>query len=137
MAEEKTEIVRRLFDVWKEGPSDVPTELIAPEIEFVSPLTSLRGRPYRGYDDARQWLQDVNEQFERWEYTLDEIRGVGNRVLALGHVHLTGRGSGVALEQEGGWLLDFAPDGRISRMQVFTDQDAALEAAGLSDGLGQ
>jgi len=29
-------------------------------------------------------------------------------------------------------LLDFAPDGRVSRMQVFTDRDKALEAAGLS-----
>ena len=133
MSTENVEIVRRLFNLWKEGPSDVPTDLVAPEIEFVSPLTNLRGRPYRGYDDARQWLQDISEQFERWEYTLDEIKEVRDRVLALGHVHLTGRGSGVSLDQEGGWLLDFAPDGRISRMQVFTDQSEALEAAGLSD----
>lgn len=127
------EVVRRLFDLWKEGPEDVPADLIAPEIEFVSPLTSLRGRPYRGYDDARQWLRDVNEQFESWEYTLDEITNVGDRVLAFGQVSLKGRGSGVTLDQEGAWLLDFAPDGRISRMQVFTDRDQALEAAGLSD----
>jgi ketosteroid isomerase-like protein len=125
----KRETVQQLFDLWKEGPSDVPEDLIAPEIEFVSPLTSLRGRPYRGYDDARQWLRDVNEQFDEWEYTLDDIKEVGDRVLALGQVHLKGRGSGVTLDQEGAWLLDFAPDGRISRMQVFTDRAAALEAA--------
>ena len=133
MSQENVEMLWKLFDVWKAGPTDVPTDLIAPEIELVSPLSSLRGRPYRGYDDARQWLKDVDEQFELWEYTFEEVREVGDRVLALGHVHLKGRGSGLTLDQDGGWLLDFAPDGRVSRMQVFTDWDQALEAAGLSE----
>ena len=133
MSQENVEIVRKLFDAWKDGPSDVPTDLVSPEIEFISPLTSLRGRPYRGYDDARQWLRDVNEQFELWEYTFEEVKEVGDRVLALGHVHLKGRGSGVTLDQDGAWLLDFAPDGRVSRMQVFTDRDEALRVAGLAE----
>ena len=131
--EKKVEVVRRLFDLWKEKPSDVPTDLIAPDFELISPLSSLRGRPYRGYDDARQWAQDVNEQFEEWAFTLDEIKEVRGRVLALGRTHLKGRGSGVTLDPEGAWLVDFAPDGRVSRMQVFTDRDKAFEAAGLSE----
>jgi ketosteroid isomerase-like protein len=133
MSQENVETVQKLFDVWKDGPDDVPTDLVAPNIEFISPLTSLRGRPYRGYDDARQWLRDITEQFEVWEYTLDEVMEVGDAVLALGHVHLEGRGSGVTLDQEGAWLVHFAPDGRVSRLHVYTDRDAALEAAGLSE----
>jgi ketosteroid isomerase-like protein len=76
-------------------------------------------------------LRDISEQFETWEYTLDEMREVGDAVLALGRVHLVGRGSGIALDQEGAWLVSFATDGRVSRMEVFTDRDAAFGAAGL------
>jgi ketosteroid isomerase-like protein len=133
MSQENVETLRRLVDLWAQGPTDVPTELVAPDIEFVSPLTSLRGRPYRGYDDAREWLRDVREQFETWEYTVDELREAGDAVLALGHVHLKGRGSGVVLDQEGAWLAHFAADGRVNRMQVFTNRGDALQAAGLSE----
>jgi ketosteroid isomerase-like protein len=133
MSQENVETLRRLIDLWAQAPTDVPTELVAPDIEFVSPLTSLRGRPYRGYDDAREWLRDVREQFETWEYTVDELREAGDAVLALGHVHVKGRGSGVVLDQEAAWLAHFAADGRVSRMQVFTDRAEALEAAGLRE----
>ncbi len=133
MSQENVDTVRRLFDAWKQGVREVPTDLVAPQIEFVSPLTSLRGRPYRGYDDARQWLRDVTEQFETWEYTVDNLRPVADAVLAFGNVHVKGRGSGVTLDQEVAWLAHFAPDGRVSRMQVFTDRDQALDAAGLTE----
>ena len=133
MSQENVETLRRLIELWAQGPTDVPTDLVAPDIEFVSPLTRFRGRPYRGYDDARDWMRDIREQFETWEYTLDELREAGEAVLALGHVHLKGRGSGVVLEQDGAWLARFAADGRVRRMQVFTDRDEALEAAGLHE----
>jgi ketosteroid isomerase-like protein len=120
-----------MFGAWMAGEREVPEDLIDPEVEVVSPLTEVRGRPYRGYDDARQWLLDIDEQFERWEYEIDEMREVGDAVLALGRVHLTGRGSGISLDQEGAWLVDFAADGRVNRLRVFTDRSAALEAAGL------
>jgi ketosteroid isomerase-like protein len=129
-SQRRVEAVRRLFELWGEGAEDVPTDLVAPEIELVSPLTSLRGRPYRGYDEARQWVFDIREQFESWDYTLDEVRSVGDKVLALGKVRLEGRASGVSLDQEAAWLASFADDGRIVRMEIFTDRDAALEAAG-------
>jgi ketosteroid isomerase-like protein len=104
MSQENVQTLRRLIELWARGPTDVPTDLVAPEIEFVSPLTDLRGRPYRGYDEAREWMRDVREQFETWEYTVDELREAGDAVLALGHVHLKGRGSGVVLDQtEPGW----------------------------------
>ena len=129
MSEENVQTLRRLLERWQHGMTDVPTDLIAPEIELASPLTNLRGRPYRGYDDAREWLRDISEQFETWDYEIAEWRDLGSGVLALGRVRLEGRGSGIALDQEVAWLVAFSADGRISRIQVFADQAAALEAA--------
>ena len=118
MALERADTVRRLFDVFNAGIDDVPTELVSPEIEFVSPLTSVRGRPYRGYEGARQWLSDIGEQFDRWSYEIEEIREDGDTVVATGVVHLRGRASGVELDQPGVWTVRFAADGRVCEMEV-------------------
>jgi ketosteroid isomerase-like protein len=118
----RTETVRRLFELFNEGIDDVPTELVSPEVEFVSPLTQVRGRPYRGYDDGRQWLADVREQFERWHYDINDVREDGDVVIATGIVHLRGRASGVELDQPATWVVRFAGDGRIVRMEISTEQ---------------
>jgi ketosteroid isomerase-like protein len=114
----RAETVRRLFELFNAGVDDVPTDLVSPEIEFVSPLTQVRGRPYRGYDDARQWLSDVKDQFERWQYEIGEVREEGEMVIATGVVHVKGRASGVELDQPATWTAHFADDGRVARMEV-------------------
>jgi ketosteroid isomerase-like protein len=133
VSEENVQTLRRLLELWDQGITDVPTDLVAPDIELASPLTNFRGRPYRGYDDAREWLRDINEQFETWAYTISEWRDLGTGVLALGRLRLEGRGSGLVLDQELAWLARFSADGRISRIQVFADRGAALEAAAVAE----
>ena len=118
MALGRTDTIRKLFELFNQGIEDVPTEFVSPDIEFISPLSQIRGRPYRGYDDAREWIRDVNEQFGRWEYEIAEIREEGDTVVATGVVHLEGRASGVVLDQEATWRAQFADDGRVSRMEV-------------------
>jgi ketosteroid isomerase-like protein len=117
----RTDTVRRLFELFNEGIDDVPAELVSPEIEFVSPLTDVRGRPYRGYEDGRRWLSDIADQFERWEYEIEEIHEEGDAVIATGVVHVQGRASGLALEQPATWVIHFADDGRIRRAEVAID----------------
>ena len=114
----RADTVRRMFELFNAGVEDVPEDLVSPDVEFVSPLTDVRGRPYRGYDDARQWLSDIRDQFERWEYELTELREEGDAVIASGVVHLEGRASGVKLDQPAGWIVRFADDGRIVRVEV-------------------
>ena len=118
MALGRAETVSRLFELFNQGIDDVPTELVSPEIEFVSPLTQVRGRPYRGYDDARQWLSDIDDQFEHWSYEIEDIREEGETVVATGVVHLRGRASGVELDQPGVWTVRFADDGRVRELEV-------------------
>jgi ketosteroid isomerase-like protein len=124
MALGRAATIRRLFELFNEGIDEVPKDLVSPEIEFVSPLTQVRGRPYRGYDDARQWLSDVRDQFERWHYDIDEVREEGDTVIATGIVHVEGRASGVALDQPATWVAHFADDGRVARMQVSIEPSA-------------
>lgn len=130
---DRLEVLGRFFSLWAEGVREIPPELAVPEIEIVSPLSSLSGTPYRGYEGVREWIRDVEEQFESWEYKLDEVREGADpaTVVGIGSVHLVGRGSGVAMDQPVAWVLRFAPDDRVRRVEVYTDRQAGLTAAGL------
>jgi ketosteroid isomerase-like protein len=62
----------------------------------------------------------------------DEVRDLGDRVLALGKLEGRGRGSGVWVESPVGSVTDFR-DGRAWRTRVFSDHGEALRAAGLAE----
>ncbi|MFN2612636.1 MAG: nuclear transport factor 2 family protein [Solirubrobacterales bacterium] len=129
MSEENVELVRRAFERWNEGDRIVPDEEIHPDVEIV---TSFRPEPFRGREGFRQWIQEIDQQFEEWRNVVDEWRDAGTRVVGLGHLHLRGRGSGVEFDQPMGWLVEFS-EGKMIRMQPFLQPKAALEAAGLSE----
>ena len=125
MSQESVETLRRLIDLWAQGPTDVPTELVAaPDIEFRPPLTSLRGRPIAGYDDApASGCATSVSSSKTWEYAVDELREAGDRGPGLGPRPPEGsRPVASSSIRKGAWLAHFAADGRVSRMQVFTDR---------------
>jgi hypothetical protein len=64
---------------------------------------------------------------------IDDWRDAGDYVVALGHVRLHGRRSGVAFDQPVGILFEIR--GRqLVRFETFPGEpDRALEAAGLSE----
>jgi ketosteroid isomerase-like protein len=130
MPEENVELVRRAFGDWNRGMREIREEEVDSEMELHSRML---GRVLRGVDGLRAWFREIDEQFDRWQLEIEEIREVDpDRLVVLGSIHLRGRESGVQFEQPMGWLIDFR-DGRFRRMRMFPDRGEALEAAGLSD----
>jgi ketosteroid isomerase-like protein len=129
---ENLELVKRAFERWNAGDRELDYDTIDPEVELHTPLGSTRGEPYRGHDGFRQWLSDIDDQFEVWELRPSEWRVLeGDRVLGLGEIHARGRGSGIELDQPLAWLFSFK-DGRLWRYEVFYDHDEALSKLGLA-----
>jgi ketosteroid isomerase-like protein len=127
---ENLEIATQMFIWWNLGDREVVEESLAPDLEIHTPLSSTQGGPYRGIDGFRQWVGDIDEQFEDWYSRPEEwIEADGDRVLVLGELHMRGRESGVELDQPMGWLLSFR-DGRLFRYEVFLDHEEARRAAG-------
>ena len=56
----------------------------APDIELLSRFGSLAGEPYRGHLGVREWLADIQQSFERFDLWLDDVRDLGDDVLAIG-----------------------------------------------------
>jgi ketosteroid isomerase-like protein len=126
-AAEHVRLLEEMIEIWNSG-ADAP-ELLDPEVEVLTPFSSLKGAPYRGIDGYRQWRADIAEQFERWEMRLEEIRALSEeRLLAVGLARVRGRGSGIELEQPAAGLVDFR-EGRIRRVGIFLSEEEALNAA--------
>ena len=85
-----------------------------PEIEFTSALTSgVEGRVYRGTRGLVDWANDVSEAVNI-TYGGREYRDVGENVVAvLVRPSLEGRGSGLQLEFEVGFAIEF--EGELAR----------------------
>ena len=112
---------------------DVPGVLrfMDPEIRLEHRLAALEG-DYFGHDGVRAFLADLAEHFEASQIDCPDIRDLGDRVLGLGTVRATGKGSGAETELPFTVVARFR-DGQITHFTDFGDRDMALEAAGLSE----
>jgi ketosteroid isomerase-like protein len=134
MSQENVQIVRALFEARSAGLDfSSSATYFDPAIELESPLSSVVGEPYRGYAGMEQWIRDVDEQFAEWRMSLDDVREIGNQVIAIGSVNGRGRASGVALQFRSAIVFHFGSDDRITRARIFPDVNEALKAVGLAE----
>jgi ketosteroid isomerase-like protein len=138
MSQENVELARELFAAATSainlGALDELNSLLDPEVEWIPINAALEGTRYRGHDGVRQWIDDMNRDWDYFEARPEDFRDLGDdRLLVLGTWRARGRSSGVELtSQPASWLLAFR-DGRAVLMQTFTDRARALEAAGLRE----
>ena len=77
-----------MFIWWNLGDHDPVVDAVDSEIEIHTPLSSTKGTPYRGHDGLRQWISDIDEQFDEWYSRPDDWTDLGEgRVLVLGDLH--------------------------------------------------
>lgn len=136
MARTHTDMIRDLFERWNQGVVELPAGETHPEIEIVSRTSVLRGRPYRGKEEAEHWIRDMLDSFDEWTLHADEFEDVTpSRLLVVGSVRYRGRGSGAAMDMPAAWIFDFE-DGLCRRLEMFSQRvDEARQAARAEDGV--
>ena len=103
-----------------------------PEVRFEPQQAVLQGT-YAGRDGVATWLVDLAEHYELGGgIDCPDVRDLGDRVLALGTLSVTGKGSGVEINVPVAVLASFR-DGLITDFKDFGDRKQALEAAGLRE----
>jgi ketosteroid isomerase-like protein len=126
VADGRQELIRELFDRWNRGIRELRLSEISPDAIVKSTLT---GATYKGHDGIREWMAEIDDQFDDWNVTIEEMEDVPpDRVLAIGNVHFRGRGSGVEFDQPIAWICRFSAD-RVTEMHNYSDQSAARDAA--------
>jgi ketosteroid isomerase-like protein len=130
VSQENVEFARSVFSRWNAGERRFADEEIHPDVVVMSRIL---GKGGRGRAAVRRYLREIDEQFDEWTMAIEDWRVAGDRVVALGHVRLHGRRSGVAFDQPVGILFEIQ-GGQLLRFETFLDEPAdALKAAGLRE----
>jgi ketosteroid isomerase-like protein len=133
MSQENVEAFRRGTDALERGTVDTALldELIDPDVIF-EPLRAPVSGTYRGHEGIRQFIADTAESFDVFRFDRSDIRDLGDRVLAIGTLHIRARQGGVETDVPTAGIATYR-DGRLIRWQDFGDKRKALEAAGLRE----
>lgn len=129
MATENAELVRRLYERFN-ARDFAPRDLVADDFELYDPDLP-GGGVFRGTDGLAAYLHQYIDAWEEYRVEIEELREVGDRVLAL--LRHVGRGKGSGVESE---LRDAhvwtVRDGLAVRWRTYLDCDEALRDVGLT-----
>jgi ketosteroid isomerase-like protein len=136
MSEENVEIVRRALEAgWRRPKPDFATvnDLFHPDHELLSSTTRAEGGSQRGAQGFREVLGSLDEAFESWEGSVEQVRSIDKeRVLVTAVMTALGKRGGVPVKQRF-WYVVTVRDGKLTRTEGYTSVEEALEAAGLSE----
>ena len=124
------ELVREGMEAWSRGDYEATLGLIDPKVIW-RPMQAWPGMQaeYRGHAGARRFWDALRDPWETITMRADEIRELDDhRLLTRTHFRARGRASGVTTELVFYTLWTVA-DGKLVRFEIFTEEQAALEAA--------
>ena len=125
MSQENVELVRRIYDAWDREES--ARDFISSDVEYVNPSYAVEPGIRRG----RASFRVVRETYEDFSLAIERyVDAGGDDVVVLARYTASGRGSGVQLEGEHGYVWTIR-DGLAVRFRWFQSHREAFEAAGL------
>ena len=134
MSGENVEIVRRVFDSINRGDVDGALERAAEDFEMdwsnsIGPAKGI----YRGKEEVRKAWTSFVEAFDELRWDPVEIIEVDeSRLIAVNHVRMRGRGSGIEVDAVGAQLWTIS-EGIGRSIKLYQSKAEALEAAGQSE----
>ena len=131
MSEENVESLRQIAEAWNRRDLQGWLELMHPEIKWIPARKRLDGGAYRGHSGMREYMADIDTDYEGLMVKLDEVRDLGDTVVGLGRAHGRSAG-GIPIDVPYGVVIGFR-DGLAASGGTWFSHAEALEAAGLSE----
>jgi ketosteroid isomerase-like protein len=127
--------ITRLLDrgytmIWREGRMEDALRGLGDDFEWVVP-DHPEGAVRHGADSVIEFFREWAEPWDDLELDWQIHEAGADRALAIIDMRGRGRASGVPAEMRVGQLWT-SRDGRVVRMEMYTDVDEALRAAGLA-----
>lgn len=125
MSRRNVELVRRIFDAYRSDPEEGYSYLDPGVI-----WNPAEEEPLQGIEAVRSYMERWTAEWEDYAHEVEEVLDAGDRVVVTVHFSGRGRSSGIETEARsfGVWTLR---DGKVIRMDEYTQRAEALEAAGL------
>jgi ketosteroid isomerase-like protein len=86
MTQEGVEIVRAAITAWNRADFDGWISAWDEEGEFLTLRAPSEGHSYRGHAGLRRFAAEIAAEWEQVRFEVDEIRGSGEQVVALGRL---------------------------------------------------
>jgi ketosteroid isomerase-like protein len=128
MSQENVEVVRRVWDAYSRRDFDQVRTLSDPAVVMIT----LEEGPLYGIEAVRKNHERWWETWENDETKVEEVIGAGDRVFVMARFRGRGRASGAEVEGRHVEVYTLR-DGKIIRVEEFSERGAALEAAGLRE----
>jgi ketosteroid isomerase-like protein len=132
MSQENVEAFLEINHALRRGDVESVLRWVDEEGVLLAARSAVEGA-YHGHDGVRRFMADNAENFEKFEPHYPDVRDLGDRVLAIGTIHVRGRGSGVETDISAAGIATFNGEGRLVTWEDFRERHLALEAVGLSE----
>jgi uncharacterized protein len=132
MSQKNVEVVRRYYAAWNAGGLDAVRAFWSDDFEWHDAPEMPDGSVYRGAEAAAAHFRDLNEVLGTMAVQVDRALPAGDEVFVALQVHVDAPRAGLPLD---GPIFETVrvEEGKIARIRLFLDEQAALEAAGLSE----
>jgi ketosteroid isomerase-like protein len=114
VSEENIVIVRRAYEAFTARDVDAIAAFCDPDVELLPPQTAgiaHEGRPYRGYEGLRLYVEDVARLWQEMQVIPQEFEDLGDSVIVDGRVYARGR-DGMLVDSPMRWIWTLR-DGKI------------------------
>jgi ketosteroid isomerase-like protein len=131
MSRENVDRFVEATEAFNRGDVEAWLEQYDTQVVFEPQVAAIEGA-YVGHDGIRAFMITIGDLYESFQVSLQDVRDLGDRVLALGTATAVGRGSGLGQEAPLAIVASFRA-GRITHFKDYGNADQALEAVGLSE----
>ncbi len=132
MSQQNVEIVRTSIAAYNAGDMEAALASTDPDVEWFTNAAAPDMDVFRGHDGLRKMAAMLGDVLGEVRMEADEFLDVGDHVVVLGRLQVTGEGSGAATESRRAWVYTLRGE-KIIRHRTFTGKAEALEAVGLSE----
>jgi ketosteroid isomerase-like protein len=130
VSRENAEIVRRGWESFNRGDFDGLLSDFAEDAEFEEDPAFPEAGVFRGREAITAYITAFQEQMHDHRFEVEEVRDLGDTVLALLHETARGATSGIDVDQRPAFVFRFR-GGRIIRVRAYLDRREALDSLGL------
>ncbi len=131
MTDSNLDLVRRAMGATRARPKrDFATinALYHPDHELASVISGLDGRTFRGARGFQDFLAEITETWESYDWTLDELSEIDEgRVLVVSTATARTRRAGVAMRASYAVVITLR-EGKLVRTEVHSSREEALKA---------
>ena len=131
MSQENMRVFEKAMLAASRGDMEAFLRHVDEDIVWIAARSAVEGA-YRGHDGIRRFFADNDESFDVFEPDFREVRDLGDRILAVGTIHIRARGSTVETDIPVAGVFTFRR-GKLLRWEDFRERRLALAAVGLSE----